>query len=35
MTTFTRVEGDEATISIDVDRKLSPINPNIYGGFTE
>jgi hypothetical protein len=36
MTTFTRI-GEEETPSIDVDvaRRLSKIDPNIYGGFME
>lgn len=36
MTTFTRVsEKDTPVIHVDVDRKLSKIDPMIYGGFTE
>ncbi|TVY55830.1 putative alpha-L-arabinofuranosidase C [Lachnellula cervina] len=36
MTTFTRIpEGDTPSISVDVARRLSKIDPNIYGGFME
>ena len=36
MTTYTKLaEGEQATISIYPERKLSKINDNIYGGFTE
>lgn len=36
MTTFTRIGGnDSASIDIDVTRRLSKIDPNIYGGFME
>ncbi|KAL2071425.1 hypothetical protein VTL71DRAFT_12660 [Oculimacula yallundae] len=36
MTTFTRIsEGETPSISIDVNRRLSKIDPNIYGGFME
>ncbi|KAE9375554.1 glycoside hydrolase family 51 protein [Stipitochalara longipes BDJ] len=36
MTTFTRIpEGQTPSISVDVSRRLSKIDPNIYGGFME
>jgi alpha-N-arabinofuranosidase len=36
MTTFTKLEANEqATISVYPSHKLSKINDNIYGGFTE
>ena len=36
MTTFTRIgEEDTPSIDIDVKRRLSKINKNIYGGFME
>ncbi|EME48955.1 glycoside hydrolase family 51 protein [Dothistroma septosporum NZE10] len=36
MTTFTKLAaGEQASISVHADRKLSKINDNIYGGFTE
>lgn len=36
MTTFTKTSDDEpAVIKVDVTRKLSKIDPMIYGGFTE
>ena len=36
MTTFTRISDDETpVIEVSPDRKLSKIDPMIYGGFTE
>jgi alpha-N-arabinofuranosidase len=36
MATFTKIpESETPTISVNPNHKLSPINPNIYGGFTE
>ncbi|PBP20111.1 glycoside hydrolase family 51 protein [Diplocarpon rosae] len=36
MATFTRIpEGETPSIRVDVNRRLSKIDPNIYGGFTE
>lgn len=36
MTTFTKVSDEETLIiHVDADRKLSKIDPMIYGGFTE
>lgn len=36
MTTYTKIsEDDLPSISIDVSRQISKINPNIYGGFAE
>ena len=36
MTTYTKIsEGDRAKIVIHPDHRLSKINGNIYGGFTE
>ncbi|TAQ87829.1 hypothetical protein B7494_g3862 [Chlorociboria aeruginascens] len=36
MTTFTRIPEEEApSIGVDVSRRLSRIDPNIYGGFME
>lgn len=36
MTTFTKIpEDDFPSISIDTDRVLSEIKPEIYSGFTE
>ncbi|RDL39089.1 Glycoside hydrolase [Venustampulla echinocandica] len=36
MTTFTRIpEGETPSINVDVSRRLSKIDPNIYGGFME
>ncbi|QSZ33403.1 hypothetical protein DSL72_002991 [Monilinia vaccinii-corymbosi] len=36
MTTFTRIpDGEAASISVDVSRRLSKIDPMIYGGFME
>lgn len=36
MTTFTRItDGETASIDVDVSRRLSKIDRNIYGGFLE
>ena len=36
MTTFTRISDNEVpVIEVNPDRKLSKIDPMIYGGFTE
>ncbi|RFU31887.1 hypothetical protein B7463_g4494, partial [Scytalidium lignicola] len=36
MTTFTRIHpGETPSINVDISRRLSKIDPNIYGGFTE
>jgi alpha-N-arabinofuranosidase len=36
MTTFTRIADEETpSIDINVSHRLSKIDPNIYGGFTE
>jgi len=36
MTTFTRINEDETpSITVDESRRLSKIDPNIYGGFME
>jgi alpha-N-arabinofuranosidase len=36
MTTFTRIADDETpTITVHPHHKLSKVNDNIYGGFTE
>lgn len=36
MTTFTKITGDETPlIEVDAAKRLSKIDPMIYGGFTE
>lgn len=36
MTTFTKASGNEApVIEVNAERKLSKIDPMVYGGFTE
>lgn len=36
MTTFTKLaDGDTPVIDVDAGKKLSKIDPMVYGGFTE
>jgi hypothetical protein len=35
MTTFTKIDGTEATIDIRGAKRISKIDDNIYGGFLE